>query len=1072
MKLRALFHRIDSLVALVTVFVLGCSVVNSPSAAAAEPIRPQAVVNLTFDEVGGDAYDSGSAGRHKDHGKFINGARRVPSPFWGQRGGESLLLNAARKQFVKLADSRDVGRSDALSLSFFFLSLHDFNDAATRGIVAKQSEDKKQTGTNYGINYVAKDDRFQVYVHDGIGLHVAGYRVKQVVGYRRRVFLTATFQVGDAPAPDEDTDIDDVRVQLFVNGQPVKPTKVEPGVAAGDAAWLTDVKLDGLFNDAPLTLGSTNSQAEFTSGLIDEFSLFARALTPQEVAQLFLEVAGPKAVELAQQELQPQGPPPAPKIISTSLRGLQTGKTTRLTISGENLARQPRVELPDSNLKQTVVQGSNAGRLIVDLTIPADMPPGYYPLSVQTADGLSNSVVMAVDRLPQFSAEDTSPDKPATLPAAFSGMLSGDEQKRIYFQGKAGQRIVADVDARRLGAGMDPVLEIKTARGTPLAIEWAKVYLRGDARAEITLPADGLYYVELHDLSYNAPGRNPYRLKIGDIKIIDSFFPPTTRATATVNVEPVGIGILPGSVIVAKVEEISPGIAALVKLPLQLGPLGPAPAIRLSNGIEVVEIHQTHGQLQMIDARFPGKEQVPIVVNGRISEPGEVDRYYLAVEGDQKLNFRLDARSIDSPLDGRLSVVSEGRVLIVKEDRPGSRDPAFDYSVPKLVKQIQIHVGDLHGRGGPHFLYRLRIVPAGRPDFSLSVTTAKLVLPENGTAIVRLQLNRDGYNGPVKLRVVGDRNVTISPAQLPAGSGHRKTFITLTRNGGDKATGLRRLRILGESTGLNPELRRVARISPGPGQTVVPGYQDQLPALIVKPVSLSVDVAKIPEVLFKGVNAEVDLNVVRSGDGVGQALQLALMSNEPPRQVDPKKPKQGHKPLVRSLPCPVAFRATSGKLKVAVPLDVAAGEIDFVIRADLKPHAYSPHTLGTVYSKPFRIVVRDAVSVKLDPKSFNLVAGTQCKIRGTVKRTAGFTGSVDVKLSGFPQGYSAAKVTVPPGQEQFELRVTAAEEDKPKELPMITLTVATTGGGAILPNRTIPLRVTPAARSGPLSSEP
>ena len=112
----------------------------------------------------------------------------------------------------------------------------------------------------------------------------------------------------------------------------------------------------------------------------------------------------------------------------------------------------------------------------------------------------------------------------------------------------------------------------------------------------------------------------------------------------------------------------------------------------------------------------------------------------------------------------------------------------IDFTVPAGTHQIQVVVRDLHGAGGSHHLYRLRIVPAGQPDFSLGLRTSKLDVPENGSAVAQLQIQRSSYSGPIRLSVAGDESISIWPQQLPAEGGNRKVFVTLTRSGGESAS--------------------------------------------------------------------------------------------------------------------------------------------------------------------------------------------------------------------------------------------------------------------------------------------
>ncbi len=142
------------------------------------------------------------------------------------------------------------------------------------------------------------------------------------------------------------------------------------------------------------------------------------------------------------------------------------------------------------------------------------------------------------------------------------------------------------------------------------------------------------------------------------------------------------------------------------------------------------------------------------------------------------------------------------------------------------------------------------------------------------------------------------------------------------------------------------------------------------------------------------------------------------MTTEAPRtDVDPTDPTQQRRiaiPLLHSLPeQTLSPGETAGSLKVAVPLEVVEGQIDCVVRAEFVPHAYSDKVQATIYSPAFRVPVQNAVTVQLTANNLNLTGNMQTKFTGTVKRTAGFTGAVDVSLVNLPAGYMAPKVTRP-----------------------------------------------------------
>ena len=282
--------------------------------------------------------------------------------------------------------------------------------------------------------------------------------------------------------------------------------------------------------------------------------------------------------------------------------------------------------------------------------------------------------------------------------------------------------------------------------------------MRGDARAELTLPADGVYILELHDLAYNAPGESPYRLLLGDFRSVDSYYPPVIPRGADWPVEPVGSGIPPGTMIDANLKGGPAGeLAKLLPFPSQLHASGPLPPLGISDGIEVLEVPQPNQQLQMIDARFAENRHESVAINGRLAKEGELDRYLLAVTPGTLLSLSVDGRS--SPVEGDVSILShpDGKPLGGAGGTPGAASKGFHYQVPANVSSIEVAVRDLNGRGGPHFVYRLRIAPAAAPDFSLALLDTRVNIPKNGRTMVPLQVDRKGYAGPIKLRLEGPK---------------------------------------------------------------------------------------------------------------------------------------------------------------------------------------------------------------------------------------------------------------------------------------------------------------------------
>ncbi len=870
---------------------------------------------------------------------------------------------------MRLTDIPYTSRPDAVTLSCFFLSLQSPSERNPHGIFGKRSAGPR--GTNYGINFVPASDLFQLYVNDGGGFRIASYSAQKVLGTRRLVQLTATLEIDDtSPTADAPT-LYDLRACLYVNGEPTPPKAVmgEGRIDKQDAVF-TKVNAAGLLNDAPLTLGASSPEMEYTSGVIDEFLLFTRALSAYDVHQLFLEMAGPHGVELARRERQPVKPVDDPPVIeSLSQFGLQIGQTTRWKINGNRLAGMARVDLPIPGVKQTVDKSSGPRHLVIDISVPADAPPGIYPLSVFTNAGVSNPMGIAIDGLPQWLVGDSAEDRPASLPAAFSGLLTGAGQGRVHFRGHAGDRLVAEVEARRIGSRLDPVIELKNAAGSTVAIEWGKAFLRGDARAELTLPADGVYLLELHDLAYNAPADSPFRLLLGDFRSVDSYYPPFIPRGADWPVEPVGAGIPPGTRIDANLKDDQSGAAKLLSPPRQFHASGPLPPLGISDGVEILQVPQPTQQLQMIDARFVDKQHASVAVNGRLAKEAEIDRYLLAVTPGMLLSFSLDSRSLNSPVEGDISIFShpEHKPLGGDGGTPGAAAKGFQFQIPADVSAIEVAVRDLTGRGGPHFVYRLHVAPAAAPDFSLALLETRVNIPKDGRTLVPLQVDRRGYAGPIELRLEGPgaKGVTIAPKQLPADGASGKLYVTFTSAGSQPEPAVRRLRIVGESVGISPPIRRATLIEV-PNQAELSGFLDRVPVGARGSSPIQVNLGALPRELYKGAEAAwpVALTAVDTkalGMEPDAWVRLSLVSTETPRKVDPNNPNSRRmKPLVAALP-DQAMPLASGKgmLKISVPQDVVEPAIEFVVKADVVRHPYATGVMATTYSEPFRVLVKD-----------------------------------------------------------------------------------------------------------------
>jgi len=155
-----------------------------------------------------------------------------------------------------------------------------------------------------------------------------------------------------------------------------------------------------------------------------------------------------------------------------------------------------------------------------------DMTPGIHPLSVRKGDMVSNPRPFAVDTLPECLEREpndsTRTAQAVSLPGIVNGRIDRPGDWDVFrFEGRAGQEVIAEVNARRLESPLDSVLELFDAAGGRLAFnddhEDKSHDLKthhADSLIRFTPPAGGTYYMCLGDAQRHGGPEYAYRLRL------------------------------------------------------------------------------------------------------------------------------------------------------------------------------------------------------------------------------------------------------------------------------------------------------------------------------------------------------------------------------------------------------------------------------------------------------------------------------------------------------------------------------------------------------------------------------
>ncbi len=737
----------------------------------------------------------------------------------------------------------------------------------------------------------------------------------------------------------------------------------------------------------------------------------------------------------------------APVIEELRPRGAQRGTAVTLTLSGVGLGEGGNIisSLPGSFAPLTPMARS----LPFLVEVRPDAPVGLYPVRVRTRDGLSNLLLFSVGAFPEVTEDEPQPysnDSPETArqvptPVTINGALRGADRDYYRFHAGAGQRLVFEVEARRAGSAIDPLLRVFDSNHKELASNDDAPGLGVDSRLDLTFPAAGDYYVAIHDTKFSSQTQNFYRLKIGSFAYADGLFPLGWRRG-----EPVEVELFGGSL--RTPVKVRPKLAqagfTLIHVPGDPGAL-PFP-FAVTDAPEVLE---------PVDRLTPGT-----VVNARIAQPGEVDRYRLAVSPGESWMVELERTSPGvSRLYGVLTLYDgAGKKLASAGDSPpdpnllflvssseAAADPYLAFKVPPGVSEMTVTVEDLLRRGGADFGYRL-LARREPPDFNLTLATPYVNVPEGGAATVVVTADRRGLDAPIRLSIENaPPDLVVEGGHIPGeGAGQtrvrsaRTGVLTLTARPGAAARDFN-LVVVGEvKLDGGAVIRRRAQ---GPGLVAAVRGQNQraftapwlgfdLPAAIVPPGPAALEVASPRYVrLVQGMEADVEWKLVRRSMGVGLPRRLSAAN----------VPGVGN---LRVLGESGQRGRESGKLTLVTTVGTPPMRFDMILDALLSVDGREENVAAPAVT--FDIVQGYTLEAPRAPVA--IAPGGRAEIAGRVRWDEAFSAPVTLKAENLPLNVACEPVQVAAKQTEFRIACTAGSAAQPGDYEIELASSSTLAG--------------------------
>ncbi len=726
-----------------------------------------------------------------------------------------------------------------------------------------------------------------------------------------------------------------------------------------------------------------------------------------------------------------------PTLTRVTPPGGQRGTAVRLVLNGNGLAGkiQIRSAIPGSF---TELSAEGPARQFL-LEIGPEAAPGAYPLAVVTEDGLTNTWLFSVSNFKETrEAESRSPragrndragsEQPISAPIVVNSTLAEADRDMYKVPLSAGQQIVFEVEARRLGSAVDPVLTVRAPDGSLIGRDDDSPGIGGDARVAFEAPADGDYVVEVHDARFSKQQRNFYRLLAGPLEYAEAIFPLGWTAGKPVQVELSG-----GSLARSKTVAVSGDRVALP------GPRSglPLPFLR-SDDPEVVEPARRK-RAQLAEGT---------VVNGRIAKPGEVDRYRLKVQAGEEWLVETQAAILGTSQLYTLLVMrdQDGSKLASAGDQPPEEllsnistraetfgDPAIGIRVPEGVRELEVSVEDLLGRGGPGFAYRL-VARRQSADFIARLDDTVLNIPRGGSASVGITLDRRGYDGAVRIVAEGlPEGVLAEGGHIPAEFGGMTTQrqslrgrIVLTA-AADAPAGPLTLQLHGE--GRTPDGKPFRRpvftskvLTPvaGTGQRPVrlPGPKGRMEATVAAEAPASIELLMPRSLrLIQGLERDIRWTYRALKPGV-KPLSAVTLINAPAvanlRILGDAKIKPGDE---------------EGTLEMNTTMGTPAMRLDLVLQARVQ-HEGVNHT---IYSPAIIVDIVQGYNVGAPAAPPPVGPGQEFEISGSFSREPEFDSEVVVEAANLPVGVECDPATIADAPQSYSLACRVGSGAEPGE---------------------------------------
>lgn len=444
----------------------------------------------------------------------------------------------------------------------------------------------------------------------------------------------------------------------------------------------------------------------------------------------------------------------SPQLTNIVPAGVQRGHEHVLTFTGTRLKDVEEVLLYDPGATVKKVESVDAHSARVTIDIAPDCPLGEHLAQLRTRTGISDFRSFFVGTLPGVDEKEpnNSPDQPQPIDmnVCVAGTLQLEDTDCYRVQVKKGQRLSVEIEGIRLGqAFFDPILTVLDKKRAELAGVDDTVTGKQDGYCSVLVPEDGDYTILVRETSYRGADNCRYRLHVGNFPRPSVAYPAGGKRGEQLKVQLLGDATGP----IEKQVTVSSG-------PKQNSDL----FFEDEQGIAPSAIpFRANAEGNILEAEPNDKfetattAELPLVLNGRLEKPGDVDFYKLAAKKGQVWEVECYARRIGSPLDSVINIYKADKKSLVGNDDSRGQDSYVRWQVPE-DGDYYIRVGDQLRKGGPNFVYRIELTPVA-PSLKIGIprvdrysqTRQTIVVPRGNRYGALILATRADAGGPVEL---------------------------------------------------------------------------------------------------------------------------------------------------------------------------------------------------------------------------------------------------------------------------------------------------------------------------------